>query len=131
MEEQPEVDEHAHANEEVGDEDGVARELQSVHQWRHMWDVAVHDQSCEECTYDAFQTHRLAEGRTHEKYRHDEDELHHGIAIASQEPSRQTRDGQQQHDSKDGELRQEPHPEEESTARLVCRHQCCQADECQ
>ena len=93
--------------------------------------LPVHDQSCEECTYDAFQAHRLAEGRTHEEYRHDEDELHHGITIASQEPSRQTRDGQQQHDGEDGELRQEPHPEEESTTRLVRRHQCCQADECQ
>ena len=131
MEEQPQVDEHAYTDEEVRDEDGVARELQPVHQRRYMGDVAVHDESCKEGAYDAFQSHRLAEGSTHEEHAHNEDELHHCVAVAAQEPACQAWNCQQQHYCENGELRKEPYPERYAASRLMCCHQCCQTGECE
>ena len=37
----PYVDEHAHTNQEVGNEEGVADELQTVHQWRHLGNIPI------------------------------------------------------------------------------------------
>ena len=41
LEERSDVDEHAYADEEVGYEDGVARELDAVHEWRHMGNIPI------------------------------------------------------------------------------------------
>ena len=49
------VDEHAHTNQEVGDEQGITDKLDAVHQGRDVGDVSVEDQSGEEGAEDAFE----------------------------------------------------------------------------
>ena len=50
------IDKHAHANQKIGNEDGIADELNAVHQRRHLGNVAVQNQAGEEGSEDALQS---------------------------------------------------------------------------
>ena len=131
MEEQPQVDEHAHADEEVGDEDGIADELNAVHQWRHMGNETVQYEAGEECSDDAVETDGLAQGSTHEEHCHDEDELHHGIAVAAQKPARQPWQEQEQYGNECSKFGCEEHPEPHTSTTAEGSFKGSQTDECQ
>ena len=92
LEEQVEVDEHTHADEEIGDEEGVARKLQTVHQRRDLRDEAVEDQSSHKGTEDALQANHLGERATEKEDAQDKNKLHDRIAIAAQKPACQSGD---------------------------------------
>ena len=81
--------------------------------------VAVEYESGDEGSEDALKTHCLAQGCAHEEHRHDEDELHHGVAVAAQEPSREPRYDENHRPDVHEELGCEPHPEPETCALPV------------
>ena len=128
-EQQAHVDEHSHADEEIGYEEGVADELDAVHERRHVGDEAVENQARHECAEDALQTDGFAQGGTHEEHRHDEDELHHGIAVAAQKPARQARDDEGKRNAVEHELSGEPQPEQHARVAIVGGHHGGERDE--
>ena len=85
LEQGADIDEHAHADEEIGNEQGVADELDAVHQRRHMGYVAAENQPREEGSHDALDVDGLGEGCREEHHAEHEDVLHDGIGIAAQE----------------------------------------------
>ena len=113
VEHDADVDEHAHADEEVGYEQGVADELQPVHERRHAWNEAVQDQTGQEGAEDALQSAPLADGSAEKHHREHIDVEHDGIVVLAEEPARQP--GQQQRcygrerHHLDGEQQPEPH----------------------
>ena len=117
--EQANVDEHAYANEEVGDKQCVANELDAVHQRRELWDVAVEDEAGEESTEDAFQPDELGECCHEKEHGHDKDELHDGIAVSAQETSCQPGNGIEQTGAVECHLQNEESPEGHTTATLM------------
>lgn len=90
LEEQVDIDEHAYSYQEIGDEKGIADELQAVHERRYVGNVSVEDEAGKESSEHALDAYYLGQGCTHEKHRHDEDELHDGITVAAQKPAGKT-----------------------------------------
>ena len=89
-EHRPHINEHAHANQEIRDEQRIANKLDAVHQRRHMRNIPVENQSGDECAEDTLQSDGLRAGSAEEQHGHDEDELHDGIGITAQEPACQS-----------------------------------------
>ena len=71
------IDDHAHANQEVGDEKRVAHKFNVVHQRTGGWDFAVEHQPYQECPQDAFHTHPFHQAGTEKNECQYEDILHH------------------------------------------------------
>ena len=44
-EQNPDIDEHTHTNQEIGDEQSVADKLDAIHQGRYVGDISVQDQT--------------------------------------------------------------------------------------
>ena len=88
LKQQAKIDEHAHTDEEIGNEDGVADELDAVHQRRKSRNIAVKNKAGKERTEYSFEPNGRRNGRTKEENGHHKDELHHGIAVSAQEPTR-------------------------------------------
>ena len=55
MKQQAKIDEHAHTDKEIGNEDGVADELDAVHQRRKSRYIAVKDKPGKERTEYSFE----------------------------------------------------------------------------
>ena len=113
------VDEHAHADEKIGYEEGVAYKLDAVHQRRHMGYVAVEDEAREEGAEDALKTYALAQDSTHEEHGHDEDKLHDGVAVTTQEPARELGYEDGEAATIDHKLGYEPQPEQHARLPVV------------
>ena len=111
VEEQSQIDEHAHTDKEVGDEDGIAGKLDAVHERREARYVAVQNQAREEGTEDALQTYGLGEGGAEEEFGHDEDKLHHGVGVAAQELAGDTGYDKYHAGAEGGHLEEEHGPE--------------------
>ena len=122
LEQHPHVDEHSHSDEEIGYEDGVAYELDAVHKWRQVGYVTVQNESRKECTEDAVKSHGIGDRGTHEEHRHDEDELHHGIAVTPQEPACKAGDDDGEHGAHQHYLQHKPCPEYYAAAAVVGRY---------
>ena len=58
-EHRPHINEHAHANQEIRDEQRIANKLDAVHQRRHMRNIPVENQSGDECAEDTLQSDGL------------------------------------------------------------------------
>ena len=92
--------------------------------------VAVQNDAGYERTDNAFQPHRLACCRTHKEHRHNEDELHDGVAITSEKAASEARYEQEHGYAVAHELAHEEQPEPH--ARLASirgddggeRHEC-------
>ena len=123
MEEESHVDEHAHADEEIGDKQCVAYELDAVHQRRELRYVAVHHQTGEERAEDAFQADKLRQRGAEEEHGHYKDKLHHRVAVAAEEPSCQAWDGEKYAHHVYGELANEPQPEQHVALAFIGSHQ--------
>ena len=131
LEEQPDVYQHSHAYQEVGNEYGVANELYAVHQRRYLRDEPVQYQSGEERSEDAFQSDVVGECCAEEQYRHDEDEPHHRVAVLPQEPAHEPGYEQYHYYAERHNLHYEEYPVEPFT-RSPCRiDDGCQRYECQ
>ena len=122
MEEQPDIDEHAHTNEEVGDEEGVADKLYMVHQWRHGRDVAVEDKSGEESTEDTLQPYKACQRGTEKQHGEDKDELHDRVAIAPEKAPRESWHDEQDDGDIQHELHHKPQPEQHIGLAVVAGH---------
>ena len=95
------VDNHAYADKEVRDEQGIAYEFQARHQRAGLRNEPVDRQSGKESAEQAFQSHHLCHRRADEHKGQDEDELHHTVLIPAQEPA--TDKGEQEDDEADVE----------------------------
>ena len=84
-EEQVDVDEHAHAYQEIRDEEGVAHELQVVHQGRHVGHVTVDHQSHEEGSQQSLHAYQLHHDGPQEREGQHEDELVDVVLIVVEE----------------------------------------------
>ena len=129
LEQRADVDEHAHANQEVGYEDGVTGELDAVHQGRHVGDIAVQYQSGGECAHDALHADGLAGSSRQEHDGQDEDELHDGIGVAAQEVARQDGYEPDAQGQKQDKLQNEQQPERDAGILAVRRRQGCQHEQ--
>ena len=110
--ERAEVDDHAHADEEVGNEKGVAHKLDVAHEGRGGgYEPVEHDAHKEGAEY-ALHAHELHEAGAEEHQREHEDVLHHAVVVAAEETAAYARkhvddDGAEQH-----HLDHQPHPVE-------------------
>ena len=86
-----EVDNHAHTDEEVGNEQGIADELQTRHQGTGLGNETVDYQSCKESTKQAFQSYHLCQRGTDEDERQDENVLHDAVLKVAKEPTADAR----------------------------------------
>ena len=84
-EEQVDVDEHAHAYQEIRDEEGVAHELQVVHQGRHVGHVAIDHQSHEEGAQQSLHAYQLHHDGPQEREGQHEDELVDVVLVVVEE----------------------------------------------
>ena len=128
-EEQPHIDNHPHTDEEIGDEQCVADKLNAIHQWRHMRNVAIEDEAGKEGAEDSLHTGYVGKGGTHEKNGHDEDKLHHRIAVAAQKPARQPGDEPYHRGTIEDETQSKPHPKSSPTRVLMGGHKACQHEQ--
>ena len=110
-EERPVVDEHAHADQEEGDEDGVSHEFDPVHQGRGAGDLAVEGQPREECTDDRLQPGHVREIGSQEYHRQHEDILRYAVAAMFEKPVRQQREQEQDDADREQYRGAEPPPE--------------------
>jgi len=84
-EQRPDVDQHAHADEEVGDEDGIAHKLQTIHQSRHPGDIAVEHQSGEKGAQQSLQVDELHHQRTEKHQCQHKDKLYDDVLVVYEE----------------------------------------------
>ena len=80
------VDEHTHADEEVGNEEGIAHKLHVRHQRRGGRNEAVERKAGEERAENALNAHHLHKSRTEEHEHKYEYILHHAVVVAAEEP---------------------------------------------
>mgnify|MGYP007072515819 CR=1 FL=1 len=105
------VDEHAHADQEEGDEDGVADELDAVHQGRRARDEAVEGQTREEGADDGLEACQLRKVGAQEDQRQHEDILRDVVADVLEEPVREQREEHRDDDDAEHDREREPPPE--------------------
>ena len=112
---------HAHADEEVGDEQRVAHKLDGAHKRRRRRHIAVEDKAGGKRAQHGLQAYQLRAPRGHEHHRHHEDILRHLLAVALEEPTREARDAVEHRRRPRHHLRQQPqHGQRTETA--VARH---------
>ena len=78
------IDDHAHADEEIRHKEGIAYEIDVVHQWSGGRNLAVERQSDQECAQDTFHTYPFHEAGAEENERQHEDVLHHIVVEAAE-----------------------------------------------
>ena len=105
------VDEHAHADQKEGDEDGVADELDAVHQGRRARDEAVEGQTREEGADDGLEACQLRKVGAQEDQRQHEDILRDVVADVFEEPVREQREEHRDDDDAEHDREREPPPE--------------------
>ena len=105
------VDEHAHADQEKGNEDGVSDELDAVHQRRGAGDQAVEGQSREERADNRLQTRQLGEVGAQEDHHQHEDILRDVVAALLEEPVGQPREEEDDDGDAEEHRTAEPPPE--------------------
>lgn len=112
LEEQADVDEHAHADEEVRDEQGVAHEVDAVHQGRGRGDVAVQHEAREESAEDAFEAAQLAERCAEKNDDQHEDVLEHVVGHVVEKAADDGRQGEEHEQAEQDALHRKPNPED-------------------
>ncbi len=95
LEEGAVVDQHAHADQEEGDEYGVAYEFDAVHEGRGARDERIHGQSGQEGPDDGFEPRQLGQESPEEDHDQHEDVLRHAVGAAAEEPVADERKEQQ------------------------------------
>ena len=111
LEKQPHIDYHTYAYKEIWYKDGIAKELQSIHQRRNGRNETIEYQSAEESAENALQSYQFTEGGTHKHHGENEDELHNRIAITAEETARQSTYGKENGQTAAYKLEQEDYPE--------------------
>ena len=81
------VDNHAHSNQEIWNEERIAHKLEARHQGTCLGNETVDYQACKERSKQSFETHHLGQRSADEDESQDEDELHDTILVATQEPA--------------------------------------------
>ena len=120
LKEQPDVDKHSHTDKEVRDEQGVAHEVDAVHQWGSRGDVAVQHKSGKEGAEDAFEAAQLAERRTEKNDDQHKDVLEHIVGHVVEKAADDGRQGKKHEQAEKDALHCEPNPED-SVARACER----------
>ena len=92
--------------------------------------VTIENKTREECTEDAFKANGFAKCSTHKKHRHNEDELHHSIAITAQKPACELRHKHCHGATIKGKLKSEKYPKHDARAAVVRGDNGCQRDKC-
>ena len=81
------VDNHAHSNQEIWNEERIAHKLEARHQGTCLGNETVDYQACKERSKQSFETHHLGQRSADEDESQDEDELHDTVLVATQEPA--------------------------------------------
>ena len=106
------VDNHAHADKKIGDEQGIAHKLQMNHQRRRGRNEAVEHDAHQEGPENALDTHKLHEARTQKDEGQHENKLGHGVVVAAEKPAAQARKRIDDDQAQGHHLEQEPEPVE-------------------
>ncbi len=120
LEQRAHIDDHAHADEKIGDEQGIAHKLDVAHQGRGGGNEAVEHDAHEEGTEDAFHAHQLHQSGSGKHEGEHEHVLHDALVVAAEEPAPQARKGIDDHGAEGHHLHHEPHPVE--SAHVVLEH---------
>ena len=90
-----------------------------VHKWRYLWNEAIKHKPYKESPQDAFHADKCHKSCTEEHHCQHEDELHHAIAVAAEEPSPDTWECVHDYSSKYHYFYKHPHPEHVGHITLV------------
>ena len=83
------IDNHAHPNEEIGNEEGISHKLDALHQRSHSRDFAIEHDAHEEGTEKPFHSSPFHEPSSQEDQDEHEDILHHSLIETTEKPTRQ------------------------------------------
>ena len=120
---QAKVDDHAYADEEVWNEQGIAYELETRHQGTGLGDEAVHYQASKEGSEQSVEPHHLGKRGAKEHERQDEDVLHDAVLIATQEPAADAGKGKDDEDDIERTAQAEEHPRQPRRIGALTAHQ--------
>ena len=105
------VDQHPHADQEEGDEDGVAHEFDAIHERRGPGDQPVHGQTGQERPDDGFEPRGFGQERPEEDHRQHEDVLRDVVATPFEEPAPDQREEHDDHGDAEHDRAGQPVPE--------------------
>ena len=117
------VYDHAYADEEVRNEQGIADELEARHQGTGLRDESVHYQACKEGAEQSVEPHHLGKRGTEEHECQDEDVLHDAVLIAAQEPAADAGKGKDDEDDIERTAQAEEHPRQPCSIGALTAHQ--------
>ena len=129
MEHRSDIHQHAHTNQEVGNEDGVADKLDTVHQRRGVGHKTIKHQTCKEGAKDALQATELSGGSGKEDHSQRESELYDGIAVFTEEHTNEAWQQEEHAEDEKGKLQAEEDPEPNVVAAFQRARDTCQKDE--
>ena len=98
------IHQHAHANQEVGDEEGIADELDAVHQRGGVGYKTVEHQSSQKGSEDAFEPTEFSGGGSKEHHGKREGELYDGVTELAEKGTDEAWQQEEHAEDEKGEL---------------------------